>query len=321
MQAYFSTHVIQPANSNDTMNDTMLRLYAKEAGLRGLVCITTGLAREAARRHQATPMAAAVLADGLTATALLGALLKVQQRVALKIEANGPLRKLVAEADAYGRVRGYIAQADLPWPLPIDDDAMAGALGRQGLLTVVKDLGLRDLYHGAVELQDGDIGASLLHYFHKSEQAPTLARLDVAVDGSGALAGAGGLLFQPLPGVDRSILARIADNLADVTSIAAALAAGRTPQQIAAQALDGIAYTALEEMPLAFACSCSRARSRQALKVLSEDDLLALIVEGEAVIDCHFCHQRYVFDREELGAILDEIESEALAAMFEDEDS
>ena len=301
------------------MNDYIIRVFSKEAGLRGLVCSTAGLAGEAARRHSAAPVAAAVLGNGLTAAALLGALLKVQQRVAIKIEADGPLRKLVAEADAYGRVRGYVAESDLNWPLPIDAAAMAGALGRQGLLTVVKDLGLRDLYHGAVELQGGDIGASLLHYFHKSEQAPALVQLGLIMDGA-TPAAAGGLLFQPLPGADPAVLARVSDNLAGLPPLAAALAAGQTPEQIAAQALDGIDYTVLEQRPLAFACSCSRERSRQALKVLTEDDLLALIVEGEAVIDCHFCHQRYVFDREELGAILDEIETEALAAMFEDDD-
>ncbi len=303
------------------MNDTILRLYAKGAGLRGLVCCTTGLAQEAARRHEATPMAAALLAEGLTAAALLGGLLKVQQRVALKIETDGPLGKLVAEADAYGRVRGYVAEPGLAWPLPIDRESRANALGREGLLTVVTDLGLRDLHHGAVTLQQGAIEASLLHYFHKSEQTPTLARLDAALDDQGALAAAGGLLFQPLPGVDAAILTRVADNLAAMPSTAAALAAGQTLQQIAAQALEGIPYTVLEEQPLAFACSCSRQRSRQALKVLSEDDLLALIVEGEAVIDCHFCHQRYIFDREELAAILDEVESDALATMFEESDT
>ena len=103
--------------------------------------------------------------------------------------------------------------------------------------------------------------------------------------------------------------------------MASYLAAGYTPEQVAAQALNGIDYTVLEQQPLAFSCSCSRARSRQALKVLGDDDLLALIVEGEAVVDCHFCHERYVFDREELGLILDEIETEALASMFESDEA
>ncbi len=303
------------------MNDIMLRVLCKEAGLRGLVCVTTELAREAARRHSATPVAAAALCDGLTATALLGGLLKVKQRVALKIEADGPLRKLVAEADANGQVRGYVAAPNTPWPLPIDANAVAAALGRQGLLTVVKDLGLRGLYQGAVAVQDGNVGASLGHYFEKSEQTSTLLQLGVALDGAGALAAAGGLLFQPLPGAAAGVLQRVAGNLAALQPLASYLAAGHTPEQVVAQALDGIDYTVLEQQPLAFSCSCSRARSRQALKVLGDDDLLALIVEGEAVVDCHFCHERYVFEPEELGAILDEIETETLASMFESDEA
>ncbi len=302
------------------MNDTMLRVFSKEAGLRGLICLTTELAREAARRHSATPVAAAALSDVLTATALLGGLLKVKQRVALKIEADGPLRKLVAEADANGQVRGYVAAPDTPWPLPIDANAVAAALGRQGLLTVVKDLGLRGLYQGAVSVQDGDVAASLSHYFEKSEQTASLVLLGAALNGEGVLLAAGGLLFQPLPGADAGALQRVAGNLASLSPLASYLAAGHTPEQAAAQALNGIDYTVLEQQPLAFGCSCSRARSRQALKVLGDDDLLALIVEGEAVVDCHFCHERYVFDREELGLILDEIESEALESMFESDE-
>ena len=302
------------------MNDSMLRVICKEAGLRGLVCVTTELALEAARRHSATPVAAAALSDILTATALLGGLLKVKQRVALKIEADGPLRKLVAEADANGQVRGYVAAPDTPWLLPIDANAVAAALGRQGLLTVVKDLGLRGLYQGAVSVQDGDVAASLSHYFEKSEQTASLVLLGAALNGDGVILAAGGLLFQPLPGADAGVLQRVAGNLASLAPLASYLAAGHTPEQLTAQALNGLDYTVLEQQPLAFSCSCSRARSRQALKVLGEDDLLALIVEGEAVVDCHFCHERYVFDREELGVILNEIETEALEAMFESDE-
>lgn len=302
------------------MNDSMLRVICKEAGLRGLVCVTTELALEAARRHSATPVAAAALSDILTATALLGGLLKVKQRVALKIEADGPLRKLVAEADANGQVRGYVAAPDTPWLLPIDANAVAAALGRQGLLTVVKDLGLRGLYQGAVSVQDGDVAASLSHYFEKSEQTASLVLLGAALNGDGVILAAGGLLFQPLPGADAGVLQRVAGNLASLAPLASLLAAGHTPEQLAAQALNELDYSVIEQQPLAFGCSCSRARSRQALKVLGEDDLLALIVEGEAVVDCHFCHERYVFDRDELGLILNEIETETLEAMFESDE-
>lgn len=302
-----------------TMNDTLLRILAKPAGLRGLACITTDLAREAARRHTAAPVAAAALGYGLTAAALLGGLLKVQQQVALKIEGDGPLGKLVAEADAYGRLRGYVAAPDVAAPLPLAPDAVAAALGRTGLLTVVKDLRMRDLYQGAVALQEGNVSASLSHYFAKSEQVPTLVQLDVLTDDNGALVAAGGLLLQALPGADPVILQRAAENVASQPPLAVDLAGGRTLEEILGQAVRGLDFTVLEQRPLAFSCSCSRARSRQALKVLGEDDLLALIVEGEAVVDCHFCHERYVFDREELAAILDELEAEALETLFEDD--
>lgn len=302
-----------------TMNDTLLRILAKPAGLRGLACITTDLAREAARRYTAAPVAAAALGYGLTAAALLGGLLKVQQQVALKIEGDGPLGKLVAEADAYGRLRGYVAAPDVAAPLPLAPDAVAAALGRTGLLTVVKDLRMRDLYQGAVALQEGDVSASLSHYFAKSEQVPTLVQLDVLTDDNGALVAAGGMLLQALPGADPVILQRAAENVASRPPLAVDLAGGRTLEEILGQAVRGLDFTVLEQRPLAFSCSCSRARSRQALKVLGEDDLLALIVEGEAVVDCHFCHERYVFDREELAAILDELETEALETLFEDD--
>lgn len=298
------------------IDDLMLRALARNAGLRGLACVTGDLAREAAKRHRATPVVAAVLGQGLTAAALLGGLLKVQQRVALKIEGDGPLGKLVVEADAYGRVRGYVAVSDLPAALPITQQAIAAALGRTGLLTVVKDLGLRDLYQGAVTLQEGGITASLAHYFQKSEQTPTIVRIDSAQEADGALAAAGGLLFQLLPGADPAVLQQVVGNLAGLPPLSGLLTAGQTPEQIMAQALAGFDYTILEQHPLAFTCSCSRARSRQALKVLGADDLLALIVEGEAVIDCHFCHERYIFSREDLAEVLDEQEAEALEAMF-----
>jgi molecular chaperone Hsp33 len=301
------------------MNDYMLRIFAKETGLRGLVCVTSDLAREAARRHSATPLAAAALSHGLTAAALLGGLLKARQRVALKIEADGPLRKLVAEADASGRVRGYVAGPDLAGPPPFGPNVVGEALGRQGLLTVVKDLGLRDLYQGAVALQGDHLDASLIHYFAKSEQVASLIQLGAALDDAGGLLAAGGLLFQLLPGADPGVLQRVGDNLAHLPPVAAFLSAGHTPEEVAAQAMNGMAYAPLEQQPLAFSCSCSRTRSRQALKVLGEDDLLALIVEGEAVVDCHFCHERYVFGREELGEILDEIEMEAVASLFDDD--
>ena len=145
------------------MTDLLIRVLAKESGVRALACVTTDLVNEARQRHQAGPAATVALGYGLTAAALLGAQLKVQQRVALKVEANGPLRKLVVEGDNYGRVRGYVAMPDPSLPPSLDPADTARTLGAVGLLTVVKDLRLKELYESVVSIQTGRLDSDLVY--------------------------------------------------------------------------------------------------------------------------------------------------------------
>lgn len=285
------------------MSDTMVRVLAKQAGVRGLACITTDLTQEVAHRHAAYPVAAAALGYGLTAGVLLGGLLKVQERVALKIEGEGPLRKLVIEADAYGRVRGYVGVPDAPSPLVVDRAAVAKAIGNQGEFTVVKDLRVQNLYRSVVALESGELDKELAHYLNTSEQVPSLVQMGVQMD-SGSLMATGGLLMQTLPGHSADALANINANLETLPPLDVLLNTALTPEEILARALAGIQYEVLETRALEFRCSCSRERSRQALKMLDIDDILALIAEGQATVDCHFCNARYEFDEKELEAIL-----------------
>lgn len=285
--------------------DTIVRVLVKEAGIRGLACVTTGLVAEAHRRHQAGPAATVALGYGLTAVALMGALLKVQQRVALKVEANGPLQKLVAEGDSYGRVRGYVAVPDVMAPDPLDT---ARTLGDLGLLTVVKDLRLKDLYEGVVPLQTGRLDSDLIYYLHHSEQVPALVEIDVKLNPAGDLVAAGGLLLDALPGQGLATLRDLAERLDDMAPLAEVLAAGETPTSILAQLFAQVPYEVLEEHPLRFECSCSWARSEEALVTLGRAEIKHLIAEGQAVVDCHFCGERYIFGREALETILDKME-------------
>jgi molecular chaperone Hsp33 len=300
------------------MSDYVARAYAREAGVRALACITSDLAREASRRHEMSTLGAAALAHGLTAAVLLGALLKVQQRVALKAEGDGPLGKIVVEADSYGRVRGYASVPDLPSPDEIGRDEVAVALGRRGLLTVVKDLGLRDLAQGTIPLETGELDKELTHYLERSEQIPSLVAIGVRMGQDGEIAVAGGLLIQPLPGQKASAWGQLVATAEALPALETLLADGHSPEEILAQVFGDIPYEVLEQRPLSFRCTCSRERSRQALKVLGPDEILGLLVEGEAVVDCHFCHERYVFDRDELAEILDELEEDALESMLDD---
>ena len=267
------------------------------------------LAREAAQRHAAYPVAAAALGYGLTVGALLGALLKAQERVALKVAGDGRLRKMIIEADAYGRVRGYIAVPDAASPPKIGRAAVSDAIGRDGLLTVVKDLRLKNLYRSVVTMASGELDRELTHYLNTSEQVPSLVQIGVGMADDGVLAVAGGLMFQTMPGHQPGALDQIAARLADQPPLEERLAAGLTPEAILAQGFGPIGYEILEVQPLEFRCSCSSDRSRQALRMLDAEDILALLAEGKAVVDCHFCHARYEFDREELESILHELEA------------
>jgi len=293
------------------MSDYTLRILAKDAGVRVLACTTTELAREAAQRHSAYPIAAAALAYGLTAGVLLGGLLKVQERIALKVEGGGRLGKMVIEADAYGRVRGYLSAPDASSGESLGREAVSEALGREGILTVVKDLRLKDLYRSAINLEYGELDKDLEAYLNQSEQIPSLVEIGVVMNDDRSIASAGGLLIQALPGHGHEAVAQIAERLEDLPHIERLLSDGHTPEQIVEQLLSGQEYLLLERQPAEFRCSCSQDRSRQALRMLERDDLLALVAEGEAIVDCHFCHARYSFTRADLEAILAEAQTVA----------
>src|SRR5512147_1429425 len=146
-----------------TSGDHIVRVLAKEAGVLAMACSARSVVQEAARRHAASPVATAALGYGLSAAALMGSLLKVQQSVAIKVEGNGPLQKMVVESDSYGRLRGYVANPEWSVPGPVGATEVAGAMGRLGLLTVVKDLGVKNLYEGVVPLQTGELDKDLMY--------------------------------------------------------------------------------------------------------------------------------------------------------------
>lgn len=287
------------------MSDYIVRVLAKEAGVRGLACVTTDLVLDAGARHDNTPAATAALGHGLTAAALLGALLKIRQRVAIKVAGNGPLGKLVAEADSYGRVRGYVSRPDAALPILEWPGDFSVAFGRQGTITVVKDLGLQELYESVVPLQSGRLDGDLVYYFIQSEQTPTLVEIGIKLNENDELEAAGGLLLQLLPDADPATLRALASRLAEMPAFADALAQGQTPESLLATLFGDTAYETLETRLLEFRCSCSWEWAEQAIRLLDREDMKQLMAEGQAVVDCHFCHQRYIFSVEALETILE----------------
>lgn len=287
------------------MSDYLIRALAKEVGVRALVCVTTELAQEAARRHETSPTASATLGRALTGAALIGALLKVQQRVAIKFEGTGAAQKVLTESDSYGRIRGYIGVPDFDLPLANGRPDIVGALGRAGLLTVVKDVRLQELVESVVPLETSDIAGDLANYLNQSEQTPSLVELGALLDESGRIHTAGGLLIQTLPPHETNSLDIVAERIEELPPVVDLLRSGNQPEDILELLFADMTYISLEHRELHFQCQCSWERGRQALVSLGAEELQHILEnEGEAVVDCHFCHERYVYNAQELEELI-----------------
>jgi molecular chaperone Hsp33 len=273
-----------------------------------LAAVTTALVEEALRRHGALPTAAAALGRALTGGALLGAGLKSGQRVALKFEGDGPLKKIIVEAESNGAVRGYVAEPGVHLPSKNGKLDVAGAVGRTGLLTVSKDLRLKEPYQGIVQLVSGEIAEDLAFYLAESEQVPSAVALGVYMETHGQVAAADGFLIQTLPPVREEVLEQVIARIQKLPSVTDLLRSGKNPEAILADIYADLPYSILDKYSLAWQCSCSRERVERALLTLGREELIRLAADGEAAtITCEFCRQEYTFKQEDLEKLGEEI--------------
>lgn len=292
------------------MEDYLIRAIATEARVRAIACTTTELVQEGVRRHSASPAATIALGQALTGAALMGSLLKMKQRVAIKWAGQESLPKILVESHSNGRIRGYIAVPDGDFSLLHGRLDLPTMLGEDGLLTVVKDLRMEELVQGAVSITAGDVGDSLTRYLNQSEQVQSLVMVSVQLAEDGSVVAAGGLLLQALPSYEGDLLEQLRDRLQEMPPMAALLQAGQSPEEVLMAAFAEVPVKVLAERQLSFYCSCSYERTQQALLMLGREEIASILeTEGEAVIDCHFCHEQYVVDREGLELLLEGLDS------------
>ncbi len=287
------------------MGDVLVRGISQEHGVRAVIAITTDAVNEAARRHKSTPTATVVLSRVMTAGALAGTLVKVKQHIALKFEGDGPLKKLIAESDAYGRIRGYVQEPKVE--VERDDFGridVPAALGN-GILHASKDVGRGQLIEGVVNLTHSNIEGDFQAFLIQSEQIASIVQFDSKLADDGKIEMAAGLMLQSIGDEgNETVLDQLTDRLEEMPPVLDMLLSGQTPQQIFDQLFGESAFDILEERKLEFNCRCSYARSEKAIRMLDREDIEGLIEEGQAVVDCHFCHERYVFTVAELQTML-----------------
>lgn len=284
--------------------DEMLRLSLMGGQARVMMCETTAMCQRAADLHASTPVCTAAMGRLMTATAFLGVMMKGDnESVTVTVKGGGPMGTLVAVAN-HGDLKVCADNPQVELPLREDGKLdVGGAVGHSGRMSVVKDLGLREPYIGQCELVSGEMGMDFANYFTVSEQQPSLVSVGVLVNGNVVLK-AGGLLIQPLPGCEESVLEQLELRSPMFASISREMTYA-PKEQLIEDWFRGLEPELLERTPLSYRCGCSRERMEKALISLGRKELQTLIDEDKgAELGCHFCHSRYAFTTDELKDLL-----------------
>ncbi|HUB06593.1 MAG TPA: Hsp33 family molecular chaperone HslO [Myxococcales bacterium] len=294
--------------------DHLLRGLLRGPGVRVLAAFSTAASRKARDSHGCAPTSAALLAQGLTAGALLAAALeKEEARVNLQLECDGPARGLFVDAGTDGSLRGYVKNPKVYFSSgPGEPLAPERALGRKGYVSVLRDLGEGELYRGFVELEACELGQDLERYFRVSEQVETAVGLSVLADGAEPLGAAGGVLVQRLPGGDAAAVERARRALRS-GALDAALREGRTGSALfeALDLGDG-PLELLSDLPLELRCRCSREKAVGAVLAMGLEEMRSLLADvGEAKMSCEFCGARYHVSGPELRALIQQVDERA----------
>lgn len=288
------------------MKDHYIRGVAGNSSVRFILVSSTELVEKARIIHNTSPVSTAAMGRVLTATAMMGLMLKDNGMVSFQIKGSNMIRSIFASAWSDGRVKGYISDPQVHLPANSKGKLdVGGAIGTEGEMIVIRDLGMKEPYVGRSALVSGEIAEDLVHFYANSEQQPSAIALGVNMNEDGSVKSAGGILIQPLPDIsdeDLNALERSVENMRPMSEMVAQY---ENPNEILDEIMKEIKWTALDEGAVFFECDCSRDRIEKALVSMGQKDLELLIEEDKkADVSCHFCNKSYHFTEEELRSIL-----------------
>lgn len=288
------------------LSDYIVRATAKQAQIRAFAITSRELVETARQKHNTSPVVTAALGRLLSAGAMMGSMLKADTDIlTLQVKGDGPMHGLTVTADAKARVKGYADVPDVLLPPNAKGKLDVGGAIGNGILSVIKDMGLKEPYCGQTVLQTGEIAEDLTYYFAASEQVPSAVGLGVLMNKDNTVRQAGGFIVQVMPFAEEATIAKLEENVQKIQSVTTLLEQGHTPESLLEQVLDGFDIEINDTIPTEFYCNCSKSRVERALISIGRKELNELIQEGKDVeLNCHFCNQNYVFSVEELKEIL-----------------
>jgi len=285
---------------------TMIRAMTSDGSIRVLYAETTALVNEAHRIHNTSKTMTAVLGRALTATSLIGTLLKDKEHsITFQLKGDGPAGTIICVSDYAGNVRGCAGDptVELP-PNKFGKLDVGGAVGK-GTLYVMKDLGLGEPYIGLSPIVSGEIAEDLTAYFATSEQTPTVCALGVRADRDCSCTAAGGYLIQLLPGADESLIVKLEETIRSLPSVSTLVTECSSNEEVLARLLEGFEYDVFDELDIGYKCTCSREKYAAALTTIGKDDLREMYDDNKPIETvCRFCGAKYEFTHEDLGEIL-----------------
>lgn len=289
--------------------DEIVRVITSDGAVMAAAISARDMVAEAQRIHGASSVATAALGRTLMATSLMGNQLKGRENsVTVQIRGGGPIGTITCVSDAEGYVRGTVTDPKVFLPVRSVGKLDVGrAVGTDGSITVIKDLGMKEPYIGSVPLVSGEIAEDVTSYFAASEQLPTACALGVLVDSRDQhVFAAGGFLVQLLPGADETAIEKVERGIEKIGYVTRHFQEGVTPLELVKQVLSEFDVEVLETIPVGYRCPCCKERYARALTTLGKSELESIIREqGGAELQCHFCNKTYQFTREELTEIAD----------------
>ena len=287
----------------------IVRALSEDGGVLCSAINSTDMVSDMARLHEASPVVTAALGRMTTAVSIMGGMLKYEgDTLTLRINGGGPCGTLTAVSDYRGNVKCCAGNASATVPLKADGSLdVAGVIGGDGTLTVVKDMGLKEPYCGQIPLASGNIADDITKYYAVSEQLPTVVSLGIIFGEGAKIEAAGGFMVQVVPPISDKSVQALERNLADMDSINSMLEQRLDPEQIALKALSGLGGDILDSWEAQYYCDCSRDRTRGILMTLGKDEIEKLAEEQkETEVCCHFCNKKYRFTADELLKMLKE---------------
>ena len=288
--------------------DKLIRCITSDGAVIAVAADTTNIAHMGKKLHHTSSAATAALGRLLTASSIMGSMLKQENAsVTLRVNGGGPLGAVVAVSDSSGNCKGYVEHPQTETEYyPSGKINVAKAVGKDGVINVMRDYGTGEPYIGVCNLVSGEIAEDVTGYYASSEQIPTVCALGVLVNkDDGEVLLAGGLLIQLLPGADDETITKIETNVSKLEPVTTMLAKGMSILDICKKALEGFEVEVLDEQPIEYRCGCSREKVVMAISKLTDDEIRSLADEkGYAVANCHFCNKNHRFTKGQLEEII-----------------